>query len=95
MQVNRINSTSNFQARIKIDKNVLKAGAMLSGASSSGSASVAIVSAGSDMPKAANEIESLVDSAVYAGMSGSGFSSYKLIEKAEKLLEKSNKNIPS
>lgn len=95
MQVTSINNTPNFQARIKIDKNKVKAGLLLSGASSSSGASTVILSAGSGMPQAANTAEALVDSAMYLGASGSGFTAIKLADKAEKLLNKSNKNIPS
>jgi hypothetical protein len=96
MQISSINyNTPNFQARIKIDKNKVKAGLMASGATSSGAASSVIYSAGLDMPKPANILECAVDTAVYSGMFGSGASAYKLLEKADKLLQKGNKNIPS
>lgn len=96
MQISSINyNTPNFQARIKIDKNKVKAGLMVSGATSSGASSTVICSAGLDMPKPANVLEYVTDSAVYSGMFGSGASAYKLLEKAEKLFQKGNKNIPS
>ena len=95
MNISQSHFTPNFGARIKINKNYLKAAGLTSGATSSAASSGLLYIAALDMPQAQNFAEKAFDSVMYSGMFGSGGTASYLISKAAEYAKKAEGKLPS
>ena len=95
MNIGQSNFTPNFGARIKINKDMIKATGLASSAGASAVSSAVGSIAGMDMPPAQNFVEKAIDSAMYSGMFGSGGTASYLISKAAEYAKKAEGKLPS